>query len=98
MKLYYFALLCPILAQILDQNQVDKLRDNFKCTNFGIEFTVTKRQLYKDLAVPKSNKFHVGPRKNCDFYLRKRPMFSRRKFYILKASIIFDQKVLILTP
>lgn len=37
-----------------EQRLITKVKKGFECTNFGIKFKVTKRQLYRSLAVPKS--------------------------------------------
>lgn len=42
-----------------------KIRNNFSCDNFSVTFEVTKRQLYKDSRLPKSNKFWIGIGDNC---------------------------------
>lgn len=51
-----------------------KIRNNFSCDNFAVSFQVTKRQLYKDSRIPKSDKFWVGIGDNCIYDLTKQAM------------------------
>lgn len=39
-----------------EQRLVTKVKKGFECTNFGIKFKVTKRQLYRSLAVPRKQR------------------------------------------
>jgi len=43
-----------------EQRLITKVKHKFKCTNFGIKFTVTKRQLYRSLAVPRPDRNSDG--------------------------------------
>ena len=62
MKLFIFFLV-QIFAEYDDLAK--KVMTGFSCDNFKLSFTVTKRQLYKTLNVPKRNRYKVGIGENC---------------------------------
>jgi len=69
-----YALAAAVSAQGNIENQAKKLLYGLECTNFGMKFTVTKRQLYRSEKLPHHNKFVLGGRNNCIRELYRTPL------------------------
>lgn len=90
MKTTFLCVISVVLSQATPTltQHAKKLKASFKCDNFGVEFTVTKSQLYQGKNVPHSDKFTVGSQSNCPFHLTKRVVTNNGKTWTEKQRTL----------